>query len=109
MFVHRNKWPWGETVSIVHADGAAMVDMSFENENPGVCYLSGLSVIPEMRRRGLAADLMEECLLECFKRGIFRIDLCSVQIPFVMDFYHGLGFKDIKENDGLMRMYKIIR
>lgn len=107
--IHENKWPWGKTVSIIIADGAAMVDMSFEDNDPGVCYLSGLSVVPEKRKQGLATNLVRECEFYCVKRGIFRIDLNSVQEPFIMDFYHKLGFTDIKENDGFMRMYKIIK
>ncbi len=106
--VHENRWTWGKTASIVIADGAAIVDMSFEDDNPGVCYISGLSVVPWKRRQGLATNLMEECEYYCIKRGIFRIDLNSVQEPFVMDFYHKLGYTDIKENDGYMRMFKML-
>lgn len=106
--IHENKWPWGRTISIVVAGGAGMVDMSFDKNDCGVCYLSGLSVIPEYRRRGIAHYLMKECELYCRKNNMFRIDLNSVQESFVMDFYHKLGFKDIEERDGFMRMYKLL-
>ena len=51
MVVHENEWPWGKTVTLIYAVGEGTVDMSFEKNNPGVCYISGLSVIPEERKR----------------------------------------------------------
>ena len=108
MTVHENEWPWGKTVTFIYSDGVGTVDMSFEKNNPGVCYLSGLSVIPEHRRKGIALVLMEECINYCQKQGIFRMDLNSVMEDFVMNFYHKLGFVDIKESDGFMLMYKLL-
>lgn len=109
MTIHENEWPWGKTVTLVIADGSAMVDMSFEKNNPGVCYLSGLSVVPEKRRQGLALNLMRECEYYCFKNNIFRISLNSVQEEWLMDFYHKLGFIDIEEREGFMDMYKMLK
>ena len=108
LVVHENTWPWGKTVSIVAFGGFAMVDLSFEKNNPGVCYLSGLSVIPTQRKQGYAKALMERAELWCRRSGIFRIDLNSVKEQFVMDFYHKLGFIDIEEAEGFMRMYKLL-
>lgn len=112
---HHNEWPWGRTVTIITKDGAGTVEMSFEKDNPGVCYVSGLSVLPHYRKQGIATYLMQEvvnyCLtdnLETHDNPIFRIDLNSVIEPFVLDFYHKLGFTYIKEDGGYMRMYKII-
>ena len=112
---HHNEWPWGRTVTIITQDGAGTVEMSFEKENPGVCYISSLSVLPHYRKQGLATNLMKECIDYCLTEEletrdvpIFRIDLNSVMEPFVLDFYHKLGFIDIKEDGGYMRMYKII-
>jgi hypothetical protein len=58
---------------------------------------------------------MKECIdycltdnLETRDNPIFRIDLNSVMEPFVLDFYHKLGFIDSKEDGGYMGMYKII-
>lgn len=109
MTIHENEWPWGKTVTFIYSDGVGTVDMSFEKNNPGVCYLSGLSVIPEHRRKGLALVLMEECINYCQKQNIFRIDLNSVQEDWLMNFYHKLGFCDIEENEGFMRMYKMLK
>jgi GNAT superfamily N-acetyltransferase len=112
---HHNEWPWGRTVTIITQDGAGTVEMSFDKKNPGVCYISSLSVLPHYRKQGLATYLMKECIDYCLTEEletrdvpIFRIDLNSVMEPFVLDFYHKLGFIDIKEGGGYMRMYKII-
>lgn len=107
--IHKNFWPWGESVTCIWPDGCAMVELSFSNDNKGVAYLSGLSVIPEMRRKGVATTLMMWAEDYCENREIFRIDLSSVKEQFVMDFYHKLGYIDIKEDSGFMMMYKMIR
>ena len=109
MIEHINEWPWGKTITLIYADGQATVDMSFEKNNPGVCYLSGLSVIPEARRQGMASSLMQHCINYCRANDIFRIDINSVKEPFIMDFYHKLGFIDLDENEGFMRMYRMIK
>ena len=89
-------------------NGAGLIDLTFENSEPGVCYISGLSVVPEKRKNGIATKLMAMAEKYCRSNNIFRLDLNSVEEPFVMNFYHKLGFKDIKEEDGFMRMYKIL-
>ena len=65
-------------------------------------------VVPEERRKGYATQLLEWAIQYCKDHNIFRIDLNSVEKDFVMDFYHKHGFKDIKESEGFMRMYKMI-
>lgn len=105
---HENEWPWGQTVTLICDNGAGTVDLSFEKNNPGVCYLSGLSVIPALRKKGLAYKLMLEAQNYCIRKHIFRIDLNSVQEDWLMKFYHCLGFTDIEENEGYMRMYKFL-
>lgn len=109
MIIHENRWSWGRTATIVMFDGEGLVDLSFEDTNPNVCYLHGLSVIPTERRKGRASIIMQEAICYCKQCGIFRIDLCSIQEPWLMNFYHKLGFVDVKEEDGLMRMYKILQ
>lgn len=105
---HHNTWPWGKTVRIIKSDGSAIVEMSFEDNNPGVCYLSGLSVIAPKRRNGIAKQLMFACESYCRENGIFRIDLNSVLTDWVQDFYKRCGYKSVKEENGFMQMYKII-
>ena len=83
---HHNIWPWGKTARVLKDDGCAIVEMSFEDINPGVCYLSGLSVIEPMRRKGLAKHLMLACESYCREQGIFRTNLKSVLTDWVQDF-----------------------
>lgn len=105
---HHNTWPWGRTVRIISADGMAIVEMSFENDNAGVCFLSGLSVAEPQRRKGIATHLMFACESYCRANGMFRIDLNSVLTDWVQDFYKKCGFVPIKEEGGFMRMYKLL-
>ena len=109
MYQHSNRWPWGTTETVIIEGGAAMVEMMFEDDDIGVCYISGLTVVPSRRREGLATFMMKYCEEFCRKRDIFRLDLNSVKEDFVMDFYHKLGFVDIREKNGYMKMYKILK
>lgn len=109
MIIHTNKWKWGESVDIIMFDGAGFVSLSFDDSNPYVCYVAELSVTPKCRKRGYARILMQEAERICKERKIFRIDLNSITEPFVVDFYHKIGFKDIREEDGLVRMYKKLK
>lgn len=106
---HHNFWPWGRTVRIIKSDGSATVEMSFENNNPGVCFLSGLSVIEPQRRKGIATHLMCACESYCRENNIFRIDLNSVLTDWVQDFYKKCGYLPIKEENDFMQMYKILK
>ncbi len=108
--IHENEWPWGTSAEIIGYSGAGIVQLSFENSNPGVCYLSGLSVEKGYRRLGYATKLLEECEKYCRRKGgIFRIDLSSVQTDYVHQFYLKHGFVDIKEEDGFIQMYKMLK
>lgn len=105
---HHNTWPWGKSVRVVGADGGAIIEMYFEDNNPGVCYISHLSVVEPLQRQGIATHLMLACESYCKKKGIFRIDLHSVITPWVQNFYKKRGYTPIKEEDGYMRMYKML-
>ena len=105
---HTNNWVWGKSINLVSTDGAACVTMSFDNDDPGVCFLSGLSVIPKHRRKGYATEMMSVCEQMCEKMGIFRIDLRSVKVDFVQNFYHKIGYTAIRESDGVILMYKFL-
>ena len=106
---HRNTWPWGKSVRIIKSDGSAVVDMYFEDDNPGVCHISGLMVEESQRRKGFAKRLMDVCEDYCLEHGIFRIDLDSVLTDWVRSFYMRRGFLPIKESGGFMKMYKILK
>ena len=107
--VHENKWPWGYTMDVISSRAEACVKLSFDNDNPGVCFLSGLSVLPQHRRKGFATNILDVCEQLCLERGIFRIDLNSVLTDYVQAFYKKWGFCPIKEENGLIQMYKIIK
>lgn len=107
--IHENSWTWGKSLVVISSMAEATVELSFEDVNPGVCFLSGLSVLPEYRRQGIATELMRVCEQICEKRGIFRIDLNSVLTDYVQGFYKKLGYIPIKEDNGVMQMYKLLK
>ena len=56
--VHRNKWIWGRTWVIMCEDGSGIIKIS-QDEDDGV-VLSGLSVLPEFRHKGIGESLVRE-------------------------------------------------
>ena len=56
--VHRNKWIWGRTWVIIAEGGTGIIRVS-QDEEDGV-VLSGLSVLPEFRHKGIGASLVRE-------------------------------------------------
>lgn len=105
---HHNTWPWGKSVKIIASDGLATVDMSFDNNNPGVCFISGLSVVPPKRNQGIAKHLMSVCESYCRDNNIFRIDINSILTDWVLEFYKKCGYLPLEQKDGLMMMYKFL-
>ena len=56
--VHRNKWIWGRTWVIIAEGGAGIIKVSQDQEDGVV--LSGLSVLPEFRHKGIGTSLVQE-------------------------------------------------
>ena len=56
--VHRNEWIWGRTWIIVCDDGSGIIKISQDPEEGVV--LSGLSVLPDHRGKGIGTSLVRE-------------------------------------------------
>ena len=56
--IHRNEWIWGRTWIIITEDGVGLIKIS-QDPDDGV-VLSGLSVLPEFRHKGIGTSLMKE-------------------------------------------------
>jgi ribosomal protein S18 acetylase RimI-like enzyme len=56
--VHRNEWIWGRTWVIVAEEGVGLIKISQDPEDGVV--LSGLSVLPDHRRKGIGTSLVRE-------------------------------------------------
>ena len=58
MKIHRNEWIWGKTWVIITEDGSGIIRVSQDPEEGVV--LSGLSVLPDYRRKGIGTSLVRE-------------------------------------------------
>ena len=56
--IHRNKWIWGRTWVIVAEGSVGLIKISQDPEDGVV--LSGLSVLPDHRGKGIGASLVRE-------------------------------------------------
>ncbi len=113
---HKNEWAWGIEFTLVAEDGLSFVSISFESENPGVGYVSGLCVHESARKMGRASEMLELCESIGKREGAFRIDLYSVPHDYVLAFYEKRGFRRVVRRDGeqvkseygCLRMFKFI-
>ena len=95
--IHENIWPWGKNTIFVTEKGDGVASLDFDNNNPGVAFLSVISVVPMSRGRGKATALLERCIEYCREQGMFRIDLVSVPQVYVKSFYEGHGFFEVAD------------
>jgi len=56
---HHNTWNWGESWKVVINEGDCLGEVSIQSESPEECFVSGISTIPEARRKGLASFFLK--------------------------------------------------
>ena len=89
--VHRNEWIWGRTWVIIAEDGAGIVKVS-EDEDDVV--LSGLSVLPDHRGKGIGTSLIREAE-RIVREEIGDADIClsvESQNKDLIEWYERLGY-----------------
>ena len=89
--IHRNKWIWGRTWVIIAEDGAGIVKIS-EDEDGVV--LSGLSVLPDHRGKGIGTSLIREAE-RIVREEIGDVDIClsvESQNKNLIEWYERLGY-----------------
>ena len=105
--LHINQWSWGTTIVVISEGAKAIAKVHFFTEDmQPVCYISGVSVLPEYRRQGLATELLKYCEGLCRERGEKNIYLDSE--PYCRSLYEKIGYQVVSEDDELIHMRKTI-
>lgn len=101
-------WHWGKSITIIahlKDGGYATVNLSFENNNPGVAFISDLIVCETSRKKGYGKQLITLCEGLAEQEGMFRIDLkAEKRVPFLKHMYESLGYKQVDE-DSIWSMF----
>lgn len=89
--VHRNTWIWGRTWEIITEDGVGIIKVSEDEDS---IALSGLSVLPDHRRKGIGTLLIREAE-RIVKEEIGDADIClsvETENEELIDWYRRLGY-----------------
>jgi len=107
--IHKNKVSWGTVWHIITDDGMGHVAAEIEDENPNTLFISGLSVYPAARRRGLATALLHEAETLAIDNNVERIRL-SVEKPktWIYGFYIHRGYEFWDEDEEYYYLVKYV-
>ena len=91
--IHRNRWHWGESHTIVLADGAALCFVKLE-DGTKAATLEDVIVSPSERGKGLGNMLVAEAIREAKRMGAKSLWLWTYTDTWMLDWYKRLGFKE---------------
>ena len=105
--IHHNYWYWGESYVIIIANGCGTVTMQIDNDNTEAGHINCLSVVNDVRHKGLGNILLAECEALAKKLGLKEVYLSAEKDSFVFDWYKRHGYiKDKYRNKYLYRLTK---
>ena len=90
---HKNKWIWGKTIYLIVNSGIGIVSLSLDNNYPGICFLSGLSVVEDHRKKGYGNRLLGLAEQEAKDNGCTEIILSCEKNTFVPEWYKRHGYE----------------
>jgi ribosomal protein S18 acetylase RimI-like enzyme len=96
--IHKNKTFWGKVWHIITSDGKGHIRVQHDNEEPDYAHISSLSVIPEVRRKGLATELLKKAE-EVSGVNVFRLSVEKVAPKWILEFYERKGYEIYLEDD----------
>lgn len=90
-----------QTFLIIHDEGGPQGFASYglRPENPGVCKLHKLYILPENHGKGYGRLLIQEVIKRIIPNGIQLLDLNVNKHNTAKHFYEKVGFKILKEED----------
>ncbi|NTW30905.1 MAG: GNAT family N-acetyltransferase [Candidatus Moranbacteria bacterium] len=93
------QWIRDETVYLIEEDGTIVGDISYRVKDADHAYVSGLIIVPEFQRRGLARKAMKMLLEEL--REFDRVSLDVHPDNHAVKLYESLGFVVTGREDDL--------
>ena len=108
IIIHSNLTSWGHVWHIVTTDGKGIISAEIDDEDKNTIYFYGLSVTPNIRRKGVGTKLLNaaEKLANEIGRTRFRINIDKPEIDWLYDFYKRQGYKFWDEDEEYMYLVK---
>ena len=106
--IHSNLTPWGHVWHIVTTDGKGMVSAEIDNEDENTFFIYGLSVTPDMRKRGIGTELLKavEQLGKEINKKRFRINIDKPKNDWLYNFYIKQGYEFWDEDEQYIYLVK---
>lgn len=105
---HNCTWWWGETVKIILSSGQGTIEVQLDKSTPNIAYFSGLSVLPECRRKQLGKQLIEYATNIAIDKGKKFLQL-SVEKnnEWLINWYKRLGFDILSDEEHVYSMIAV--
>ena len=71
---HNNRWWWGKSITLIHKEGWASVEIQCDNDSPNVAFIKNLIVFEYKRKKGLELIC---CVFQKRLRKVMANDLHS--------------------------------
>ena len=105
--IHKCRWFWGWSYVLIFLDGIGIGRVQISDDEPGVAYILGVSVLPENQGQGIGRRLMLELESLAWSLGSSEIRLTSEkQHPFTLGWYKRMGYDVYTEDRDLWYMSK---
>lgn len=107
--LHRNIWWWGQSLTVVHKEGIATIDVCLDNSCPKTAYAKNLSVFSDNRRKGLGTELLALAEDLAKRHGRMFIELSADKNnEWLVAWYEKAGYVITQVEEHEYRMTKIL-
>ena len=105
--IHKNRTNWGTVWHLITSDGMGHLQAYIEDENPNTMFFCGLSVMPEVRNRGIGKSLLHigELLGKQYKVERLRLNVEKPDIG-LNSYYEKLGYEFWDEDEEYIYLIK---
>ena len=93
--IHSNDTNWGHVWHIVTTDGKGMITIELGDDDKKRFYFYGLSVTPDLRRKGVGTELLKAAEKLSMENGgnVFRLNVDKPKKDWLYDFYINNGYE----------------
>ena len=105
--IHRAKWWWGETITLVVKNSSAVVEIQLDDNYPTIAFVKGLIVQEDKRREGIGTKLLRICEKVAKEEGYLFTQLtANKEQDWLVKWYKSSGYQIIMKDEHEFTMLK---
>ena len=111
IIIHSNTTNWGKVWHIITTDGKGIITIELDNEDKKRFYFYGLSVTPDLRRKGVGSTLLKAAEKLSIENGgnVLRLNINKPYYDWLYQFYLDNGFEIHDEDENEIYLVKYIK